>query len=100
MRWTRVTPRSRLASYFLAVLLIAVECGALAHELHHHGPNPDTHCAQCLYAKHLSKTPATVCCVPVVSAPDAHSLPISLPAPQRHETTGYAARAPPADSEI
>ena len=92
--------KSKPAGYILALLLLVVETGALAHELKHQLQKPDVPCAQCLFVNHLGKTPVTVPYVFSACAPETYSLPVSNPAPRRHEITAYAARAPPVDSEI
>ncbi len=92
--------RTKFAGYLLSLLLVVVETGALAHELEHQLQKPDAPCAQCLFANHLGKTPAIVPYVFSGCAPETYSLPVSIPAPRRHEITAYAVRAPPADSEI
>ena len=93
-------PRARLVSYLLALLLIAVEAGALAHELNHQLHKPDAPCAQCVFANHLGKTPVAVSFVFSACTPEAHALPVSLSAPRRQEFRAYAVRAPPLRSEI
>jgi len=100
MRRILMKPRARLVSYLLALLLIAVESGALAHELNHQLHKPDTPCAQCLFANHLGKTPIAVAFVFSACAPQAHALPVSLSAPRRQEFHAYAVRAPPLRSKI
>jgi hypothetical protein len=95
-----VKSRAKLAGYILSLLLLVVETGALAHELQHQLQKPDAPCAQCLFVNHIGKTPVAVPYVFSVCAPETHSLPVSLPAPRRHEITAYAVRAPPVDSEI
>jgi len=93
-------PRARLVSYLLALLLIAVEAGALAHELNHQLHKPDAPCAQCLFANHLGKSPVGVAFVFSACAPEAHALPVSPSAPRRQAFHAYAVRAPPLHSEI
>lgn len=97
---TVVKSRSKLAGYLLSLLLLVVEAGALAHELDHQLHKPDAPCAQCIFVNHLGKTPITVPYVLSVCTPETYSLPVSIPAPRRHEITAYAVRAPPVDSEI
>jgi hypothetical protein len=97
---TIVKSRSKLAGYLLSLLLLVVEAGAMAHELEHQLQKPDAPCTQCLFANHLGKSPVTVPYVFSAYAPETYSLPVSLPAPRRHEITSYAVRAPPFHSEI
>ena len=95
-----VKSRAKFAGYILSLLLLVVETGALAHELEHQLQKPDAPCAHCLFANHMGKTPITVPYVFSACAPETHALPVSIPAPRRHEITAYTVRAPPADSEI
>lgn len=95
-----VKSRVKFAGYILSLLLLVVETGALAHELEHQLQKPDAPCAQCLFANHVGKTPITLPYVFSACPPETYSLPVSIPAPRRHEITAYAVRAPPADSEI
>ena len=99
-RRTIMKPRTRLVSYLLAFLLIVVEAGALAHELNHQLHKPDAPCAQCLFANHLGKSPVAAPLVFSACAPEAHPLPVSLPAPRRQAFRAYAVRAPPLHFEI
>ena len=92
--------KTKFAACFLALLLLLVEAGALAHELDHQLHKPDAPCAQCIFANHLGKAPVAVAFVFSACAPEAHALPVSLPAPRRQAFRAYAVRAPPLHSEI
>jgi hypothetical protein len=97
---TAVNSRSKLAGYFLSLLLLLVEAGALAHELDHQLQKPDTPCAQCAFVNHLGKTPVTVPTVFIAFTPETYLALPAFPAPRRHEITAYAVRAPPIYFEI
>ncbi len=100
MRRTLTKPRARLVSYLLALLLIFVEAGALAHELNHRLHKPDKPCAQCIFANHAGNSPVAAPLVFSAGTPEAHALPVSFSAPRRQEFRAYAVRAPPLRSEI
>jgi hypothetical protein len=84
----------------LAALLLLAQVGALAHAVKHEADKPDTSCAQCLFANHLSSPPASAPLVVSVGAPEAYALPVSFPAPRKQEFHAYSVRAPPVDFEV
>jgi hypothetical protein len=91
--------RIRFAGLVLSLLLMAVEAGAIAHELEHQLTNPDQPCAQCLFVGHQGKVPATVATFPVLVTPESFLPTPPTPALAGHRVAVYAARAPPASSE-
>jgi len=95
-----VKSRTKIASYFLSLLLLVVEAGALAHELEHQLQKPDAPCSQCFFVNHLDKTPLAIPLVLSTYTPETPLLSVTVPAPRRHEITAYAVRAPPFHSEI
>jgi len=92
--------RRSLIAWLLAAVLLLVEAGALAHELNHQLHKPDKPCAQCIFANHAGDSPVAAPLVFSAGAPEAHALPVSLPAPRRQAFRAYAVRAPPLRSEI
>lgn len=87
-------------AWMLALFLLIVEAGALAHELEHQLQNLGSPCALCQFSDHLGKSP--VAAPFVFFAPDSSIayLPVSLPAPRSQPAPVFSARAPPRFSDI
>ena len=84
----------------LALFLLFVEAGALAHELEHQMQNLGSPCALCQFADHLDKSPVSTPFVFIVPGSSVAYLPVSQPAPRLQPVPVFSARAPPRFSEI
>jgi disulfide bond formation protein DsbB len=91
--------RNRIAGLALALLLAAVETGAVVHELEHQLKSPDRPCAQCVFASHIAKTPLPTALFAANVVPDFFRLAAPAPIWRQADAAGYAARAPPLSSE-
>ena len=87
-------------AWMLALFLLFVEAGALAHELEHQMQNLGSPCALCQFADHLGKSPVSTLFVFIVPGSSVAYLPVSLPAPRLQPVPVFSARAPPRFSEI
>lgn len=79
----------------LALFLLVVEMGALAHELEHQLHNLGSQCALCQFSDHLGKSPVSTPFVFFASGSSIAYLPVSLPAPRFQPVPVFSARAPP-----
>jgi hypothetical protein len=92
--------RNRFAGLVLSLLLVAVETGALAHEIEHHLKNTDQPCAQCLFVNHHGAATAAVVTFSPTVIPEAFPPALATSVVLGCYVSGYAARAPPIFSDV